>query len=243
MTKQHSPTFRSPLQGLMYFACKPRPLAWADIVRPVGACGLSICILLGISAAAQSQAKLTFVKSFPESVPDYYRVVILQNGEAEYATAADDPQPEKFKLSEDIVKQAFDLADRLNHFKGDPMEIRKKIANMGKKTLTYENGAEHGSQTFNYSERPEAMELVALFERISNTQQAIIELDRLMHFDKLGLMKRLLQVEMDLDHKDLAEPVLLVPTLEDIAVNKAYMDICRERAHIILTKIQTPVNK
>jgi hypothetical protein len=196
-----------------------------------------ICVFL-FAALASAQAKLTFVKSFPESVPDYYRVILLQNGEAEYATAADDPQPEKFKLSEDLVKQAFDLADKLDHFKGESLEIRKKIANMGKKTLTYENGAEHGSQSFNYSERPEAMELVALFERISNTQQANIELDRLMHFDKLGLMKRLLQVEMDLDHKDLAEPSLLVPKLEDIAANKAYMDIARLRARIILNKIQ-----
>jgi hypothetical protein len=201
-----------------------------------------ICVFL-FAAWASAQPKLTFVKSFPESVPDYYRVILLQNGETEYATAADDPQPEKFKLSEDLVKQAFDLADKLDHFKGDPLEIRKKIANMGKKTLTYENGAERGSQSFNYSERPEAMELVALFERISNTQQANIELDRLMHFDKLGLMKRLLQVEMDLDHKDLAEPSLLVPKLEDIAGNKSYMDIARLRARIIMNKIQMLGNK
>jgi hypothetical protein len=196
-----------------------------------------ICVFL-FATFASAQAKLTFVKSFPESIPDYYRVVLLQNGEAEYATAADDPQPVQFKISEELVKQAFDLADKLNHFKGESLEMRRKIANMGKKTLTYENGAERGSQSFNYSERPEAMDLVNLFERISNTQQANIELDRIMHFDKLGLMKHLLQVEIQLDHKDLAEPVLLVPNLEAIAVNKTYMDIARLRARIILNKIQ-----
>jgi hypothetical protein len=196
-----------------------------------------ICVFL-FATFASAQAKLTFVKSFPESIPDYYRVVLLQNGEAEYATAADDPQPVQFKISEDLVKQAFDLADKLNHFKGESLEMRRKIANMGKKTLTYENGAERGSQSFNYSERPVAMDLVNLFERISNTQQANIELDRIMHFDKLGLMKHLLQVEIQLDHKDLAEPVLLVPNLEAIAVNKTYMDIARLRARIILNKIQ-----
>ena len=200
-------------------------------------------LALAIVPAAQAQAKLTFVKSFPESVPDYYRVVLQQNGEAEYATAADDPQPEKFKLSEDLVKQAFDLADKLDHFKGESFETRRKIANMGKKTVTYQNGEERGSQTFNYCERPDAMDLVNLFERISNTQQANIEMQRLMRFDKLGLMKHLLQVEIQLDHKDLAEPLLLVPTLEDIAMNKAFMDIARLRARIILNKIQTPANK
>ena len=204
---------------------------------------LWICVLLTISAVAPAQPKLTFIKSFPESVPEYYRVVLQQNGEAEYATAADDPQPEKFKVSEDLVKQAFDLADKLDHFKGPSLETRRKLANMGKKTLHYQNGEEHGSQTFNYSERPEAMELVNLFERLSNTQQANIELGRRMRFDKLGLMKLLLQVEIQLDHKDLAEPLVLVPNLQAIALNKTFMDIARLRARIILNKIQTPANQ
>jgi hypothetical protein len=56
-------------------------------------------------------------------------------------------------------------------------------------------------------------------------------------------MKRLLQVETDLDHKDLADPTLLVPSLEEIALNKTYMDIARLRARIILNKIQMPGNK
>ena len=237
------PTVRSPFQGCIQRSCQPRPLAWADIGRPVGAGFFSICALLTIAAAAQAQPKLTFIKSFPESVPDYYSVVLQQSGDAEFTTAADDPDPVKFKLSEDLVKQAFDLADKLNHFKGESFETHRKIANMGKKTLTYQNGEERASQTFNYSERPEAMDLVNLFERISNTQQANIEMQRMMRFEKLGLMKRLLQLEIDLDHKDLAEPLLLVPTLEDIAMNKAYMDIARLRARIILNKIQTPANK
>jgi hypothetical protein len=193
--------------------------------------------------AAHAEAKLVFVKSFPESVPDYYRVELDKNGDAQYATAADDPQPEKFRLSDELVKQAFDLADKLDHFKGESLETRRKIANMGKKTFTYQNGDERVTQTFNYSERPEAMELVTLFERISNTQQANIEMQRLMHFDKLGLMKHLLQVEIAFDRKDLAEPMLLVPSLEEIAINKSFMDIARLRARIILAKIQTPVNK
>ncbi len=190
-----------------------------------------------------AEAKLTFTKSFPESVPDYYRVVVHENGEAEYATAPDDPQPEKFKLSEDLVKQAFDLAAKLDHFKVESLEIRKKIANMGKKTFTYDNGDEHGSQTFNYSERQEAIDLLNIFEHISNTEQAIIELDRIMHFDKLGLMKYLLQVEIQFDRKELAEPTLLTRTLEEIAANKAYMDIARIRARLILTKIQNGASK
>src|SRR5690242_7452560 len=61
-------------------------------------------------------ASLTFVKSFPGSFPDYYRVVLQEDGEARYATAPDDPNEVKFKVSEDLAKQAFELAAKLNHF-------------------------------------------------------------------------------------------------------------------------------
>lgn len=186
-------------------------------------------------------ASLTFVKSFPGSQPDYYRVTLQENGEAEYAMAADDPRPEKFKLSEETAKQAFELAAKLDYLKGESLETKRKIAFMGKKTIRYENGGQKSEQTFNYSERNDAMDLVSLFERISNTQQALIELERLTRFDKLGLMKYLLQVEIQYDRKDLSDPELLVPMLEQISINKSYMEIARQRARVILAKIQTPV--
>jgi len=184
-------------------------------------------------------ASLTFTKSFPGSVPDYWRVSLQENGDAEYFVAADDTKPVKFKVSEALVKQAFDLSTKLNHFK-DPLESKRKVAFVGKKTMVWENGSERGEVTFNFSEIPEAAELAWLFERISSTQQTLEELQRLMHFDKLGLMKYLLQTEIAVEHKDLADPVNLVPVLEQISVGKSYMDICRQRSRIILDKIQNP---
>src|ERR1022692_1961306 len=184
-------------------------------------------------------ASLTFTKSFPGSLPDYWRVALQENGDAEYFQAADDTKPVKFKVSEELVKQAFDLSEKLNHFK-EPLESKRKVAFVGKKTMVWESGSERGEVSFNYSERPEATELAALFERISNTQQASQELQRLMRFDKLGLMKYLLQTEIALDHHDLADPVNLVPVLEQISVGKSFMDIARQRSRILLAKIQTP---
>jgi hypothetical protein len=185
-------------------------------------------------------ASLTFTKSFPNSVPDYYRLALQESGDAEYFQAADDTKPVKFKVSEELVKQAFDLSEKLNHFK-EPLETKRKIAFVGKKTMVWEDGKDRGEVTFNYSERPEASDLVTLFERISATQQASLELQRIMRFDKLGLMKYLLQTEIMLDHKDLADPVNLVPVLEQISIGKSFMDIARQRSRILLAKIQTPV--
>jgi hypothetical protein len=185
-------------------------------------------------------ASLTFVKSFPGSSPDYYRIVLQEDGAAVYFTEEKDPRPIAFKVSEDLTKQAFDLAAKLDHFKGASLESPRKVAFMGKKTAIWESGSERGETSFNYSDRPEANDLTTLFERISATQQTILELQRIMRFDKLGLMKYLLQTEIALDKKDLADPEQLVGLLEQISNNKTFMDICRQRAKIMISKIQNP---
>jgi hypothetical protein len=184
-------------------------------------------------------ATLSFTKAFPQSVPDYYRIEVQENGDVVYYTAADDPNPAKFKVSAAFSKQAFDLAAKLDHFKG-PLESKLKVAFTGKKTFAFDDGSGKKEVTFNYSEKPDAQELLSLFEHLSNTQQAALDLERIMRFDKLGLMKYLLQIEIMYDHKDLAEPELLVPVLERISLNKSFVNIARDRARILLAKIQTP---
>ncbi len=185
-------------------------------------------------------ARIIFSKSFPGSSPEYFRITLEPDGKASYATAPDDDKEARFKVSEDLSRQVFDLAKTLNYFRGLSLETNRKIAFMGKKTVVYENGAERGEAVFNYTENPDAQALAGIFEKISNTQQHLISLEHLMRFDKLGLMKQLLILESAINKNDLAEPRLLVPVLEQISGNKALMGIAQQRARIILAKIQGP---
>jgi hypothetical protein len=198
---------------------------------------LATFALTALFLAGDAGPRLVFSKSFPGSFPDYYRVTLEPEGKARYEAKPDDDRAAEFKVSPELARQAFDLAARLQYFRGVPLETKKKIASMGAKTVIYQHGAERGEQTFNYSENPDAQELVNLFERISNTQQHRMALERLMRFDRLGLHKQLLQVEMAVNRRDLAEPALLAPILEEISRNKAFLGIAQERARIILAKI------
>ena len=194
-------------------------------------------VLLLLALALPDPARLTFTKSFPGSNPDYYRIVLSEDGKAVYTVAPDDDRPVAFQVSADFTRRLFELASQLGYFKGSTLETKKKLANMGKKTVLYENGAERSEQTYNYSELPEAQELTNLFEKLSTTQQHMISLERQMRFDKLGLMKQLLLIDSAVTHKELAEPQLLVPILEQIASNKAFLGIAQQRAKIVLSKI------
>ena len=210
---------------------------------------LALALLLALEPAGLLRGadtigipRLTFTKEFPRSNPDYYRIELGEDGQARYFTAppstsSEDTGTINFRVSPRLARQAFELAARLNYFRGAALETRKKVASMGKKTVVYESGAERSQAVFNYSENSDAMALVELFEKISNTQQHLLALDRLTRFDKLGLMKQLLSLESALDKRDLAEPALLVPALEEISRNNTYLHIAQQRARIILAKI------
>jgi len=173
--------------------------------------------------------RLSYSKSFPGSSPAYVEIVVEHNGEASYREAPDDDQPLKFRLPESEIAQIFGLADKLGHF-GHPLEAPLKVAFMGMKTFRFENGAEKKEVKFNYSEDTDAQALLDCFERIAETEQNLINLERAAKYDKLGVNRALLLVQSAYDHKRLVAPQQLLPILDRIAKNDSYMHMDRERA-------------
>ncbi|MBI2815420.1 MAG: hypothetical protein HYX72_00625 [Acidobacteria bacterium] len=191
-----------------------------------------------VFTAADDGARITFTKEFPNSQPDYYSITVGEDGRTVYRTAPDDNAPLEFSISADTASEIFRLAEKLNWFKGGNVESHRRVANMGKKTLSYQTGGERHESVFNHTELPEALALTAIFERISSTEQHLIRLENLVRFDRLGIMKELLQVEMAVDQNRLLGTGQLVPILEKIRNNRSVANIAKERAVQILGKIQ-----
>lgn len=183
-------------------------------------------------------AKVVFVKEFPGSYPDYYSISLSADGQARYATAPDDTQPVEFRLPETLVAQIFQVVARLDYLKDARLESSRKVAFMGKKTIRYEAGGQRQEAAFNYSENADAMALVQVFEKISSTEQHLLNLERLARFDRLGVNKELLQIEIAMNARELIEPAQLAPLLEQIAANTHYLNIARDRATEILQRIR-----
>ncbi|MGH9782848.1 MAG: hypothetical protein ACRD88_01575, partial [Terriglobia bacterium] len=205
---------------------------------------LLVCFAcLGIAAPAPQESSsssptVAFLKEFPGSVPPYYSVAVQESGEAVYRTDPADEAPIEFRLPAEVAGEIFSLARKLGPLRGATLESKRRVANMGRKTLEYRSGDEHSTASFNHTEVPEALALVGLFERISQTQQHAIRLQYLIQFDRLGIVKALLQLEMDLDNGRLVAPSLLVPILEQIVRDRAVVQLAKGRATQILGKIQ-----
>jgi len=189
---------------------------------------LCFCLLSAICSAAP--AKLVFTKSFPGSVPAYVSISIDRSGSLEYKESPTDEQPVKAQLAEADVAGLFSLAGKLDYFKG-PLESGLKVANTGKKTFRYE--PESGSATeatFNYSTDPAAQQLLERFEQAAASERAYLELDRTVHFDKLGVNDALATLESLWLRKQLLAPKQFLPLLDRISSRPAFMHLARDRA-------------
>jgi hypothetical protein len=181
--------------------------------------------------------RVVFTKEFPNSRPDYYSVIVYENGRALYKTAPDDPSPVEFQVPPEAAAEVFRLAEKLNWFKDRKLESGRRVANMGKKTLGYGKGDEISEAAFNHTEVPEALELASMFERISQTNEHLLRLKNMVRFDRLGVVKELLQIETDLDAGRLLGAGQLVPMLEQIRNDRSLVNVAKDRAVQILGKI------
>jgi hypothetical protein len=187
-------------------------------------------LITAMSLAAAPAGKLAFTKSFPGSIPAYESVELEATGDFTYQEAASDPQPLRAKLNAADAAALFALAEKLGYFK-TPLESGLKVANTGKKTFRYVDASGAVSeQVFNYSTDPSAQQLLDRFEQIGATERAYIDLDRTMHFDKLGVNDSLATIESLWLRKQLAAPAQFVPLLARIANHESYMHLVRERA-------------
>jgi hypothetical protein len=189
--------------------------------------------------AADSVPRVSFTKSFPGSVPAWYSVTIDQTGAAEYREDPEDENPIKFQMSPAEMAQVFELAAKLDFFKRK-LESPAKVAKMGDKTLHYEKGSESGDTTFNYTEDPDGRTIADWFERISETERHLMDLQRVVKYDKLGVNTALLQLEVSLDRKRLVAPEQFLPMLDRVVKNESFIHMARDRAANIATQIRNP---
>ncbi|MBI1787198.1 MAG: hypothetical protein HYR60_06560 [Acidobacteria bacterium] len=186
-------------------------------------------VLLAAAATAMAEPRLFFSKSFPGSVPAYVAITVAKDGACEYREAPDDDSPLKFQLASAEVSEMFALADKLDRFKR-PLESPLKVAKMGMKTFRFEDGAARGEVQFNFTEDLDGRSLTDWFEKISETSQYYIGLERTVKYDKLGVNRAVLLLQAAIERKRVVSLPSFLPLLDRIVKNDAYLNMARSRA-------------
>jgi hypothetical protein len=190
--------------------------------------------------AAGVPAKLTYSKTFKASTPEYLLITVDSKGSGTFEghKLGEVQSPRPFQLSADTTERLFELAGQLHNFRSIHLDSHKKVASLGQKTLAYEQGEDVNRVVFNYTENRVAQKLVDIFEAVGMVEEHIAALEFGMKYDPLGLPQELLQIQIELDNKSLADPEMLLPTLEKIAHGSHFLHLAQVRAQQIIEHIQ-----
>lgn len=199
----------------------------------------SAALLILSLCAFGAEGKLIYTKSFPGSTPEWVKVTLERNGDAVYTEAPDDPQPLTLKLSEAETAAIFALAEKLDWF-ARPLESGLPVARMGDKTFRYEGGGKAQEQKFNYTTDLDAQALADWFERITESERYLMELERAARFDKLGVNRVILQIQAAFERKRLVGVEQYLKWLDRVTKNESYLNMARERAARLAEAFRNP---
>jgi len=195
--------------------------------------------LLIFSQLLPAAPRLFYSKFFKGSVPEYVSITVDRNGDAVYQEAKTDDNPIKLHLTDGEVRELFGLADKLDRFQR-PLESGLNVAHMGVKIFRFEDGAEKHEVEFNYSSDLLAQAMWDWFERISESERNLINLERAVRYDKLGANDALLLLQISYEHKRLVAPEQFLPLLDRVAKNESFVHIARERAAGLAESFRKP---
>jgi len=205
----------------------------------IGAACLLACA--GYAAPASPGAKVTFRRVFKSSSPEFIEIVVREDSDTatyEIRQLDEDPGSAPFEVSATLRAKMFGLAAQLNHFKGQDLDVHRKIANLGEKTFRWESGTESHETKFNYTLNSVAVQLLQIFEGLARQQEHVDLISRRMRYDRLGINDALLQFESDLNRSLLPEPKRVLPMLDQIAGDSRFVEIARQRARSLAERIR-----
>jgi hypothetical protein len=203
---------------------------------------MAVVLVAAAAAWAAEGPRIVYSKSFPGSSPAFVEIRVAREGDCEYREAPDEDNPIRFRLAGPEVDAIFALADKLDRFRR-PLESNLKVARMGLKTFRFEEGAARNEVQFNFSLDENARALADWFERMIETEQHLINLERTVRFDKLGVYRAILQLEASYDRKRLVAADQFLPLLDRVAKNESYVNLARERAAALAEIFRAPKAK
>jgi hypothetical protein len=201
------------------------------------------CLLISpevLRSSTGDQATITFRKIFKSSYPEFVEIKVNEAGSGTYDIRQldEDANAQPFQIGAPIAQRIFELAGRLRNFRGVDLNVPRRVANLGQKTFRYEKAGQVYEVTFNYTLDESATQLLVMFEGIAREEGDLSDLLRTMRYDRLGVNDVLLVIEGDYDNKLFPEPRRLLPALDQLAADDKFIDIARQRARTLATRIR-----
>jgi hypothetical protein len=201
---------------------------------------LALLVLAPAVLRADGGATLTYRRVFKGSTPEFIEIKVSEDGAASYdiRQSSEDADPRPFQISAQVLAKLFVLAGELHNFEGVDLDVHRRVADLGQKTLRYEKAGQVHQTQFNYTTNHSATDLQMIFEGLAQQLEDRDLLEQRLKYDRLGVNDALAQFEVHLSQRILPEPERLLPVLDSIASDSKLVDVARGRARALAERIR-----
>jgi hypothetical protein len=134
------------------------------------------------------------------------------------------------------LRSLFEKADFLNESRD--FVSQRKVADMGLKTVRFSTGSKQREVAYNYTEDRALQEITTFFENLCQQERALFEMDLALKYDRLGIPKKLDELDSSLNAKRVVAPERFAPVLEKIYADQTLMNLARKEAKKLLARIE-----
>lgn len=200
------------------------------------------------SATSAAPPKLHFTFDHPDLPVTHYELDIDAAGAAHYQSrikgqekgSSEEGIARDFTLSADTRDRLFELIKAANNLDGTFDYTKHRIAFTGTKNITFTDTNGTHQAKFVWTENQPVTQLTEILQGISGTLEEEPVLQRMRHYDPLGLNAELGKMEKLANSGWLRELNLIAPILKDIASDSSVMGVARKRAERLLQKAALP---
>lgn len=184
--------------------------------------------------------KITWKKDLTRGRMESYQIEVNENGQVTYQFFPDQGEVVlvNLRLSSkkvDFLLDMFSRADFLN--KKKKFVSSRRVSSTGINTIRLESGLQQREIVFRYTENKILKKIILFFNQLSQQEQSLFEMDIALRYDRLGILKRLDQLDRYLQRKELIDPKRFIPVLEKISTDKSLINLARKQARQILHQI------
>ena len=195
----------------------------------------------GLLAESSHPTRFSWLKANSRGNLELYGVELKENGggEFQFKKRNEEPIHLEITLRPSVITTLFSLfsqSDFLNESKD--FVSQRKVADMGMKTVRYETGSAKREVIYNYTEDKGLQQISNFFENLCQQERTLFEMDLALKYDRLGIPKKLDELDQNLSDKRIVAPERFIQVLEKIYQDQSLMHLARKEAKNILSKIQ-----
>jgi len=211
------------------------------VIRIVFAVVFGCVLAAAVPAETDSVSRFFWKKENSRGLLESYGIELNSNGKGQFyfKKRNDDEikQPVKLRTSAiETLRALFQKADFLNESRD--FVSQRKVADMGSKKVRFETGSKQREVVYNYTEDRTLQEITTFFENLCQQERALFEMDLALKYDRLGIPKKLDELDSNLNAKRIIAPERFAPVLEKIYADQTLMNLARKEAKKLLVRIE-----